>query len=836
MIQEFSFEIIGNFRTDKYFNSESILIYVISAGNEPKSSSPDLGGGREGREVSGHLLSDDRSVEQIPRMPALGDLNDGVCELEIGGRLWKLRTDELAYIPAFCKHQWKSVKKSVIAVLKFNMKLMNQSDVLDKFFICSNSFSDKGVAYEKLKKLYFDMIYEYIMHGSEVNARKKGLFYLLLDELYTNFKHPLLISDIQTSEESRLENILNHIHKSFSESISLEKMAGMLYMSPSVFSRYFKKNMGISFADYLVKIRLSYACEQLQYTKRRVTDIAMDSGFSNASSFNKFFKKYKQMSPLEYRNQVKSTSDTFRDKSRENVQILHRFLETRMDKPQNGIIKRTVFADVSEYSFYKKIWNKALNVGAAAELLSGEQQKHILILKKFLNLQYVRIMNLFSKEMHIRQGYHAKYLNFDLLDNVLDFLVENQLQIILDMGNKRKAILNTDQDKVYELKEEPVFCGLSDACSFIESFIMHILMRYGEDTVGHWIFDISYEEEEYHHAEEYTFQSYYTAVFRLIKSKVPGALVGIYGGTPGMPEFEWVKTWKNSGIFPDFISVSILPYWPKKMPDGTLAATRSMDPEFLTNMTDQLKYELKQAGLGHLKIIATEWNLNISDRNYVNDSQEFAAQLIDMINRLLEAVDLAVYTFASDLNLRYFETAQPFFGGKGLLSKDGLFKPSCYALSLYSRMEDYLIQKGKGYIVTGNTKGKYTILCYNAKEFSPEYYRFKGSGITPDMMETIFPDKNELEISFCLSGLENGEYTEKMYILDKSNSALKQWELLGKKESLTPEELDYLNKICVPRMRNHTIKVKDSQYIRFIRLHSHEIRLIQLSIVSGQYL
>ena len=176
MIQEFSFEIIGNFRTDKYFNSESILIYVISAGNEPKSSSPDLGGGREGREVSGHLLSDDRSVEQIPRMPALGDLNDGVCELEIGGRLWKLRTDELAYIPAFCKHQWKSVKKSVIAVLKFNMKLMNQSDVLDKFFICSNSFSDKGVAYEKLKKLYFDMIYEYIMHGSEVNARKRDCF------------------------------------------------------------------------------------------------------------------------------------------------------------------------------------------------------------------------------------------------------------------------------------------------------------------------------------------------------------------------------------------------------------------------------------------------------------------------------------------------------------------------------------------------------------------------------------------------------------------------------------------------------------------------------------
>lgn len=69
-------------------------------------------------------------------------------------------------------------------------------------------------------------------------------------------------------------------------------------------------------------------------------------------------------------------------------------------------------------------------------------------------------------------------------------------------------------------------------------------MRYGEDTVGHWIFDISYEEEEYHHAEEYTFQSYYTAVFRLIKSKVPGALVGIYGGTPGMPEFEWVKRGK----------------------------------------------------------------------------------------------------------------------------------------------------------------------------------------------------------------------------------------------------------------------------------------------------
>jgi len=63
-------------------------------------------------------------------------------------------------------------------------------------------------------------------------------------------------------------------------------------MSSNYFSSYFRKVTGISFSEYVTRIRISRARELLRDTDKSVTEIAMECGFHNISNFYRLYKKH----------------------------------------------------------------------------------------------------------------------------------------------------------------------------------------------------------------------------------------------------------------------------------------------------------------------------------------------------------------------------------------------------------------------------------------------------------------------------------------------------------------------------------------------------------------
>lgn len=53
--------------------------------------------------------------------------------------------------------------------------------------------------------------------------------------------------------------------------------------------------------DYILDVRLGYATKLLVDSTQSIADICRESGFNNVSNFNRLFKKYKQCSPKEFR-------------------------------------------------------------------------------------------------------------------------------------------------------------------------------------------------------------------------------------------------------------------------------------------------------------------------------------------------------------------------------------------------------------------------------------------------------------------------------------------------------------------------------------------------------
>lgn len=114
------------------------------------------------------------------------------------------------------------------------------------------------------------------------------------------------IARISTREGDAIDRALEYLDENFAEPVSLEDLCRELHVSPATCNRLFHKSIGRSFKTALIEIRVSHACRLLLETERPIVEVALASGFTNLSNFNRRFKELEGRSPRDYRNLMRS--------------------------------------------------------------------------------------------------------------------------------------------------------------------------------------------------------------------------------------------------------------------------------------------------------------------------------------------------------------------------------------------------------------------------------------------------------------------------------------------------------------------------------------------------
>lgn len=109
------------------------------------------------------------------------------------------------------------------------------------------------------------------------------------------------------SDSRRVLKVKNYISKNYRNEIRLATLADIAGMSPSAFSRFFKLHTGRNLSEYIIEMRLGYASRLLVDTSKGIAEICYDCGFNNLSNFNRIFKKKKNCSPSEFRENYHKT-------------------------------------------------------------------------------------------------------------------------------------------------------------------------------------------------------------------------------------------------------------------------------------------------------------------------------------------------------------------------------------------------------------------------------------------------------------------------------------------------------------------------------------------------
>ncbi|MBY0536139.1 MAG: AraC family transcriptional regulator [Chitinophagaceae bacterium] len=229
----------------------------------------------------------------------------------IGDHIAEIDELELVLVGSNLPHVWQTHKCKSEEIREITIQF--HKDLLDEKFLRRNQMSlirkmfelsSKGILFSKetieqvkpklkilSQKQGFDSVLELLSILHELSVSRNML--TLSNHSYSGPEH--------SYNSRRIERVIEHMNQHFSRNISLEECAALVNMTPVAFSRFYRKRTGNSYINALLELRLGHASRQLIDTTHSIAEIAYNCGFNNISNFNRIFKKKKNCTPKEFR-------------------------------------------------------------------------------------------------------------------------------------------------------------------------------------------------------------------------------------------------------------------------------------------------------------------------------------------------------------------------------------------------------------------------------------------------------------------------------------------------------------------------------------------------------
>ena len=105
---------------------------------------------------------------------------------------------------------------------------------------------------------------------------------------------------IKEGREERLVEIISSIQTNYMD-ITLESLAEEFHLSKPYLSKYIKDKSGMTFQEVVRNERMKRAMNLLKETDQTVENVALSVGYENVEHFNRLFKKFSGMTPVQYK-------------------------------------------------------------------------------------------------------------------------------------------------------------------------------------------------------------------------------------------------------------------------------------------------------------------------------------------------------------------------------------------------------------------------------------------------------------------------------------------------------------------------------------------------------
>ncbi|HVU84077.1 MAG TPA: AraC family transcriptional regulator [Puia sp.] len=149
-------------------------------------------------------------------------------------------------------------------------------------------------------------VHERLLKMKQLNTFGRTLLLLEILDLFARSEVHYLSSpgfkpSLHETELTRMNKVYSYVYHNIGNPLDIAEIAGLLNMSVSTFSHYFKKRAQKTFTQFVNEMRIGLAKRLLIESEKSIAEIAYECGFSSLSNFNKQFNALVNLSPRVFR-------------------------------------------------------------------------------------------------------------------------------------------------------------------------------------------------------------------------------------------------------------------------------------------------------------------------------------------------------------------------------------------------------------------------------------------------------------------------------------------------------------------------------------------------------
>ena len=215
---------------------------------------------------------------------------EGSAQVMLDDTMFNITQQQCIFCHRGCAHYISASPDSLLLVCLFNEKMYDP--ITSPFTLENPVFEDRYGILPKLSEIRHELQNQPIFF----ECRTEAMIGEILVDVFRG--EPLRKAQWQFSDViTRYKQLLNHIDLEY-EHITYRNAVQFMNMSDAYFSRYFKRQAGMTFSQYLNVVRIEKAVQLLDSAPTmKITDVMLRCGFNTIRSFNRVFREVTGFTP-----------------------------------------------------------------------------------------------------------------------------------------------------------------------------------------------------------------------------------------------------------------------------------------------------------------------------------------------------------------------------------------------------------------------------------------------------------------------------------------------------------------------------------------------------------
>ncbi|MCU6454753.1 beta-xylosidase [Sphingomonas sp. A2-49] len=321
------------------------------------------------------------------------------------------------------------------------------------------------------------------------------------------------------------------------------------------------------------------------------------------------------------------------------------------------------------------------------------------IVQRELGFRYIRFHNVFADQLGVYRLVDGKpVIDWTRIDRLYDRLLAMKLKPFVELGFTPDAMKTSDQT-IFYWKGNTSHPQAGPWTALVDAFARHLIQRYGAAEVRSWYFEVWNEPNLagfWEKADQPAYFDLYARTARTLKAVDPALRVGgpSTAGAAWVPEF--LAFADRQALPVDFVTTHTYGVEGGFLDEKGEGDTKlSRDPDAIVADVRRVRAQIAASSRPHLPLFFTEWSTSYSPRDAIHDDYLGAAYILGKLRRTEGLAQGMSYWTFSDLFEEPGAQGRPFEGGFGLMTPQGIRKPSWLAYK-------YLHDLGDSELATGD--------------------------------------------------------------------------------------------------------------------------------------